>query len=1365
MDGLSFDLAGNSESIIAKVEQVRVAIQSTLSELQKEGGETTNVNNKLSFSFKETWEAIDGTAMLKKFVSDVVKVRGEFQQLETSFSTLLQDKGEVDALMSQMMKMATETPFSVTELATGAQQLLSYGLQAEEVSNTLTQLGNVASGSGLPLESLASLYGTVLSQGSLYAGDLEKFTSSGVPMLQGLADMYGVTTAKVNEMVVAGQIGFPEVQTVIGNLTSEGGEFYNLMNEQSNTITGKIDNLGDAWNIMLNKIGQSQEGVISGSLDSIKYLVENYEEFGRVLIGLISVYGTYKVATMLAIATSNGYTISQMAQYSILLLVEKAQKALNLTVLKNPYVIAAVAIVGLVSAMWALADRTSTAEKEQEKLNEKTKRYNEQLKDEKKNINGLLAILQDETATQKDKSEAFKELQKMMPSVYGTYKTEKELLDNLIEARKKENEEIRIRGELMNVENMNNSVNELSELKRLKELERVGGAGRTRQGTEFEYQNLYSQYEVRNKKGFFQSDASYIDELIEFTSKQIGNGQNIIRKQEQTAWESTLNTMSRATAEGQKKMYQGYKILLTQSGKEWIQIEGSTSPINGQIIADRISKLNREVLLVEEKDAAQYQDEAKKAWDKAKKAVEDIKSSKIKYRSPEQFEDALLKAQQKENSAKKTYESRGGIVDNGYKGRSIQPSKQQEHVEELLGNQALEQRLRAEGLQNQIDQARIDAMGEGSIKTLAQMQLNHRKEQQELEREMEDTLQKKKDADGSNISLSREEQNAFGQRKMYLDLKQSREEQSPLEKEEQAWNNYLTEYGSFQEKKDAISAEYNRKISESSVKGEKASLEKEKQNKLKDVGFEELKSSINFADVFGNLDAQSTDAIARMRDKLKEVIDESAQDLRPTDLKALQDALKEMDLKIANRDPFSGLKNGIDDYKKSTKAVIKAQEDLNAVQKGGEIVVGTYVDATGKICTKLLTQEQAEKKLADAQQMRSEAQVLLTQSVNSIGEKGRELVDSGKEICDMLTNLGIEVPEAVSGTLEGLGKVVDSLANVDFTNPFSIVKGIAGAIGGIGKAIGSLFNDDGKKEKNIQRLQGQIDALDGSYDNLNSSIEKAYSTDASKLISQQNELLEQQKVLIQNQIAEEQSKKNADDGRIEEWQNQIESINKQIGENKEKQVDAILGSDVKSAIDEFAQAYADAWAGGDDRAKSSKDLVKDMIKQMVMEAIKLTSSEPMKKLRDKLAGFFSDGIVSAWEREQIEKDAEAIMNDLDSKYGWADEYMKDDEESTSQADSSKGGFETMSQETGMELNGRFTALQISNEEIKNSMLLMLGNLSSLCTTTTDGNILLSEMRNLAVMSNGHLEDIAKHTKVLLGFGEKLDKIEKNTKGL
>lgn len=119
---------------------------------------------------------------------------------------------------------------------------------------------------------------------------------------------------------------------------------------------------------------------------------------------------------------------------------------------------------------------------------------------------------------------------------------------------------------------------------------------------------------------------------------------------------------------------------------------------------------------------------------------------------------------------------------------------------------------------------------------------------------------------------------------------------------------------------------------------------------------------------------------------------------------------------------------------------------------------------------------------------------------------------------------------------------------------------------------------------------------------LGKAIDKVYSKDASKLIDQQNKLLEQQKVLILQQIREENDKKKTDKDRIKDWQDQIDEINNAISDNKEAGKDAIFGSDIKSAIEDFANAYADAWAAGEDKAQSAKDLVRKMIRDMVTES-------------------------------------------------------------------------------------------------------------------------------------------------------------------
>ena len=223
-------------------------------------------------------------------------------------------------------------------------------------------------------------------------------------------------------------------------------------------------------------------------------------------------------------------------------------------------------------------------------------------------------------------------------------------------------------------------------------------------------------------------------------------------------------------------------------------------------------------------------------------------------------------------------------------------------------------------------------------------------------------------------------------------------------------------------------------------------------------------------------------------------------------------------------------------------------------------------------------------------------------------------------------------------------------------------------------------------------MQDQIDTLDKSYDRLGRSIEKAYSKDASKLIDQQNKLLEQQKVLIQNQIKEEEDKKKTDNDRIKEWRDQIDEINNTIADNKEAGKDAIFGSDIKSAIDDFANAYADAWATGEDKAQSAKDLVRKMIKNMVTESIKAAASDPMKAIREKLLEFWSDDYISDWEQDYLDRKAQDLVDQLDRKFGWADKYFNagDTVEEDGGRTASSKGVGSISQDSADVIDGKMS---------------------------------------------------------------------------
>jgi hypothetical protein len=266
---------------------------------------------------------------------------------------------------------------------------------------------------------------------------------------------------------------------------------------------------------------------------------------------------------------------------------------------------------------------------------------------------------------------------------------------------------------------------------------------------------------------------------------------------------------------------------------------------------------------------------------------------------------------------------------------------------------------------------------------------------------------------------------------------------------------------------------------------------------------------------------------------------------------------------------------------------------------------------------------------------------------------------------------------------------------------FGPIGASAGAAIGVVTSLASSIAKihDKKSEKRIQRLQDQIDVLDASYEKLGRSIEKAYSTDASKLINQQNKLLEQQKVIIQQQIEEERNKKKTDDDRIKDWQKQLEDINAQLEDNKEKAVEAITGTDVMSAIDEFAQAYSEAWATGTDAAEASTKIVQNLIKTAIIEFLKKKLSPSVEEFMKKLADYMSDGIVSPWEEAELNKLKEKMDAEAQKVFDTSSKYFQEDKNDKYEQTATSGGFEKMSQDSADELNGRFTALQMTGEEI------------------------------------------------------------------
>ena len=245
---------------------------------------------------------------MMSLIQSIVQVRGQFQQLELAFNTMLRSTEKSQVLMSQLVDTAARTPFDLTSIAQGAKQMLAFGSNVENVVDEIVMLGNVASGVSAPLGDLIYLYGTLRSQGRAYTVDIRQFAGRGIPIYEELGKVLNVDRQELNKLVTEGKVGFPEVEKAFKNMTSEGGIYFNLMQEQSKSLTGMLSNLGDAWDSALNKIGQDNQDLFTGAIQGAIDLVENMDEILRIVQAVAIAYGSYKAAIVLNTVATKGYT-------------------------------------------------------------------------------------------------------------------------------------------------------------------------------------------------------------------------------------------------------------------------------------------------------------------------------------------------------------------------------------------------------------------------------------------------------------------------------------------------------------------------------------------------------------------------------------------------------------------------------------------------------------------------------------------------------------------------------------------------------------------------------------------------------------------------------------------------------------------------------------------------------------------------------------------------------------------------------------------------------------------------------------------------------------------------------------------------
>lgn len=1090
MDNLHIPITGDNKNFLNALNGAREGVRSTAQDIEQSGLSIEQMFNRIQ---RAAALSLAGFSV-QEFIQKVVQVRGEFQQLEVAFTTMLGSAEKANALMQQLTKTAAVTPFDLQGVTQGAKELLAYGIEAEKVNDTLVHLGDIAAGLSLPLNDLVYLYGTTMTQGRMFTQDLRQFMGRGIPIAEELAKQFGVTKDKVGELVTAGKVGAEEFNKAIMSMSSEGGKFAGLMEAQSKTITGQISNIEDAIDSMLNNIGQQSEGIINGSLSVVASLVENYEKVGKVILDVIAVYGVYKAAVMtvtalqaLQTAGIGALTAAETIHYGWLVLVQKAQALLNATMLANPYVLAATALAGLVAVCISMEQETSAEDvalqgldKTMEELTESQKKYNEETEK-------AISLAQDDTAATTDRDGAMQLLIARYPEIIKKYIDEEGHLQNILQLKK----------EIAAYDGQQQRTEKTNTLRKKYETAQTDYNTMTRAQ---EYYNQHHKWPEWSADAFARQKAEYMKingdnhtptvyEMRMFAKTTAEQGR------QRYARNLTENRITDFTTEGGSlERYSDTQLKALQKRLRDAQTDDKKktsvfiSDLNDYLTyADRESLLTRVEGMISARNQprstpAQRKAALKKELDDAKKALADFDKSSTQYTANEAEKERkrLLDAV---DAAEKAYKAAGGTTSTRG-GRSTTNRLKQEQAERERNQKAYEAKQREfakqrEQLETTLSQSYVDIEEDTKARELAQIKHDHEQEMAQFESQKQEYIRKKIEleeakakAEGKTYKspanaedvLSEDEAKQFANLMANIKTKQQKEIRDYQQAEADALNDYLVQYGTYQQQKLAIAKQYAERIRKASTEGEKMTLEKERDNKIAAVDANQMAMNIDWSQTFSGVGNVLKDIA---RETLREVKDYMNTDefkkLSPEGKKAYTDLAAKLQQEGAGEatSPFNfkiwgTIAKNVEDYQKSVVALKNAEDEhTQAVERRKKAEEDLQKAVTED--AKIIAQANLEKAQADENET-AEAQRKAEEKKNQSQQELKENTDkASKGLSDFTSALSEVSNGTLYGFANGITKLITSIGGA--SKGLSELGKVGGIIGAILQIIDALGDD------------------------------------------------------------------------------------------------------------------------------------------------------------------------------------------------------------------------------------------------------------------------------------------------------------------
>lgn len=1267
-------------------------------------------NNGIAISWKKALAVIGGAGVLKALGSEMIRVRGEFQSMQTSIETMV-GKDMAGQLIPQIKELAKISPLTMSDMVDAEKMMLGFNIQAEDTIKYLKALSDISMGESSKFHSLTLAFSQMSAAGKLMGQDLNQMINAGFNPLQIISEKTGKSIGTLKDEMSKGAISVEMVQQAFIDATSAGGRFYQMSENASKTINGQLSMMQDSIDAVFNELGTKSEGVIMDGIQMTTSLIENYETVGKVLAGLVVTYGTYRTAVMLTTIATSKHTIAEVTLTTARVLARKAQMALNAAMLTNPYVALATVVAGLAATMWALSDSTTAAEKAQGRFNKEQDNMIQQETKRKNKVESLIRVIQDETETELAKISAYEQLQKLSPAITGAYELEELAVLDLAKANKLLNKERDANTYDSYVRNIEVSTQRLKKLR--EENGRIIGVS----------PSTGIPLTVNNNKAILEEEA--------YLNRQKKALEDFQRKQT----ESKTNTSEEETKN--KKYWEDKK-------KE--------------------AEAARDALDISERNS--------KKWNEYTNQIQEAQTQIDKYSSP---------------------------------------SKQQKEFDKRLNQQEqLSEQLLSLRRKNQQDE--INLMEEGSEKKLAQIDLDYQKELDAIEKQRDEwnKSQKGKLTDEQETQLFTSEENAF---KIYeKNVKEVNE--AKLEADRKAWQEYFIEFGNYQEKRKNLIQQYDDEIAKLQMDSpEYASKTAEKGQALEQLDEQFGKSTKAMADLFEDASNKSVSAIQSIIDKYETLVKYMSGTKKSDGTDVTLDELKSVGFTDSD---IERLENGEIKIKDVIDAIKGLKNELKEKSpwQSFRTELGKGIDTI---------------KNADGDTQK------LGQGITDIGNAVTSFIPALSEFGSNIANIFGVDDSKITGIIDAVGGLGQTAVGVGQIMSGDIFGGAMSAVSGISSIVSALDGLFGADYSHYNAMKERYDTLNEIWDELISKkkeyIDISYGTEALKageealdiikksqdaqrnlartlaqsgasagshsIAYRQNAALggyasELYRYVHQNGnynditnallgASAEQLQKVKEqmpelwaglDGDFREHLNNIISGAEQAKEVVEQMKEAVAGI----SFDEFRSGYIDLLSDLDSTNEDFADNFEKYLQKSIFESLLANKyKERIQSLYDTWVEYGKDGLTP----DEVQKLRDMQEQLSESLLAERDKIMSDFGFTTNGSESKSStskGFSTMSQDTGEELNGRFTALQITGEEIKNQNAIQVQSLNLLTMKSEDIFRVNTETRNIAddtrdLIAQSYLElvQISENTgnsaKYLKEIKADIAAVKKNTAGL